>query len=68
MEIGEIKDHVLLAAIGICDNKRKSNRNIVGMIEEEKPIDEHRQQTVNILKAKAKRHDKAIQAMEDMLK
>jgi len=68
MEIREIQDHIITAAIGICDNKRKSNRNIVGMIEEEKLLDVHRQHTVKILNAKAKRLDKAIQAMEDLLR
>jgi hypothetical protein len=70
MDIHEIQEHILVAAIGIADNKRKSDRRIVSMYkeEEEQPLDEHKQRTVKILTARAKRLDAAIKGLEELLK
>lgn len=68
METYEINEHVILAAIGICDKKRKSDRMIAGMINEEKALDEHKQRTVKILTARAKRLDATIKGLKELLK
>lgn len=68
MEIHEIKEHIIVAAIGICDNKRKSDRMIAEMINEEKPLDKHKQRTIKILTARAKRLDATIKGLKELLK
>jgi hypothetical protein len=68
MEIYEIQEHILVAAIGIADNKRKSDRMIVEIMEEEKTLDEHKQRTVKILTARAKRMDATIKGLKELLK
>lgn len=68
MEAYEIEEHILVAAIGICDNKRNSDRSIVGIFNEEKPLNEDKQKTVRILTARAKRLDVTIKGLKELLK